>query len=253
VTPLAVAASVRPGPTTTPARPVVIAAHGSRDPRSAAVLREVAAAVGLGWPAPVTVGFLDFNAPTLAGALREAVADPIVVPALLTRAYHGRVDLPEVLASVGRPATVTEVRGPAAPGEEPDPRLLSALDRRLSELECAYDGVVLIAAGTSHPDARSTVEAVAAALGRRINAPCAVGYASAAAPAPAEAVARLRAAGAGRVVAASYFLAPGRLYDAAAASAASAGTLATAAPLATAPDLIDLILARCAAIMNYRS
>ena len=244
-------AAARP-PDTAQAAPVVLAAHGSRDPRSAATMVRLADRVGEHWPAPVTAAFLDFDAPSIPDALRELRAegdagpDPVVMPALLTRAYHGRVDLPAVLSGTGVATRTAPVIGPSGPGEAPDPRLVAALRRRVSELDIPYDGLVLLAAGTSHPDARSTVDAVAAALSVELDVACVAGYASASPPTGAGAVRAVRALGGSRILAASYFLAPGRLYEAAAASAREAGAHGVAQPLGTAEELVALIVARIA-------
>ena len=229
--------------------PIVLVAHGSRDPRSAETMRQLGRRVALRWPAGATTAFLDFNSPSVPGALRELPDGrrAIVVPALLTKAYHSRVDLPEVLSSVSTPTCVTAVLGPAEPGEAAHPLLIAALLRRLSELDVSYDAVALIAAGTSDASARSTVEGVARELASELDVACAVGYASACAPSAGEAVARLRASGARRVVAASYFLAVGRLYDVAALSARQAGAIGVAAPLGAADELVELIAARAGA------
>jgi len=207
--------------------------------------------VGEHWPAPVTAAFLDFDAPSIPDALSVlrptgdgGAPDPVVVPALLTRAYHGRVDLPAVLTGTGMVTRLAPVIGPSARGEAPHPRLVAALRRRVSELDIPYDGLVLLAAGTSHPDARSTVDAVAAALSAELDVACVVGYASASPPTGAAAVRAVRALGASRILAASYFLAPGRLYEAAAASARDGGALGVAEPLGAAEDLVALIVAR---------
>jgi sirohydrochlorin ferrochelatase len=120
--------------------------------------------------------------------------------------------------------------------------------RRVSEVESRFDGIALLAAGTSDPTARSTVEDVATALGAALHVPCSVGYASTSSPSAAEAVSLVRRTGARRVVAASYFLAPGRLYDAAEAAARVAGAVGVAAPLGAAEELVDLVLARAAAL-----
>lgn len=226
--------------------PIVLVAHGSRDPRSASTMRELGRRVALRWPAGATTAFLDFNAPSVPGALRELSGGrrAIVVPALLTRAYHGRVDLPRVLASVPTPTAVAAVLGPAGPGEPAHPLLIAALLRRLSELDVSYDAVVLIGAGTSDAGARSTVESVAGELASRLDVACAVGYASACTPTPGEAVERLWASGARRIVAASYFLAAGRLHDAAAASALRAGAVGVAVPLGAADELVALVVER---------
>ena len=244
------ASSVLPAP---PAdRALVLVGHGSRDPRSSATMRALADRVARRWAGPVTAAFLDFDPPTVPGALR-GLADrpggvPIVVPALLTRAYHGRVDLPEVLASVPVPTQLAAVLGPADPGDPVDPLLVSGLLRRVSEVESPFDGLALLAAGTSSAAARSTVEHVATVLAQRLHVPCAVGYASASGPRPAEAIARLRALGCARVVGCAYFLAPGRLYEAAVAGAMGAGAIAVAAPLGAASELVDLVLARATAV-----
>jgi sirohydrochlorin ferrochelatase len=234
---------------------IVLVAHGSRDPRSALTMREVGRRVALRWPGGATTAFLDFDTPSVPGALRELpIGRPaIVVPALLTNAYHGRIDLPNVLSSVATRTTVTTVLGPAQPGEMAHPLLLAALMRRLSELDVSYDGVALIAAGTSDAGARSTVEGVARELASQVDVACCVGYASTSSPTAAEAVTRLRASGCRRVVAASYFLAPGRLHDAAAGLARLAGAVAVAAPLGAAPELVELIATRAAATSEYGS
>jgi sirohydrochlorin ferrochelatase len=211
-------------------------------------MRAIAAAVGRQWPAPVVAAFLDFNVPSIPDALQALAAAragtrPIVVPALLTNAYHKRVDLQGILSATPHPTTVADVLGP-------DPLLVAALRRRLSEMDAwaqRPDGLVLIAAGTSDAQARSTVDDVAAELGRQLGVPCLAGYASASPPTGGDAVTALRAAGARRILVASYFLAPGRLYDLAAASALAAGAVAVSAPLGTAEELVRLIVARSCA------
>jgi sirohydrochlorin ferrochelatase len=157
-----------------------------------------------------------------------------------------------VLASTDRQTRLTSVLGPEDPSDLPDPLLMAALRRRLSELDTPVDGLVLIAAGTSEPGARSTVDVVAAEMGRQLNVACTVGYASASSPTAAEAVEAVRAMGARRIAAAAYFLAPGRLYSAAAASARAGGAVGVAEPLGSAGELVRLILARATAA-NHQS
>jgi len=74
--------------------------------------------------------------------------------------------------------------------------------------------------------------------------PCVAGYASGAGRDTAEAVREVRARGAARVAVASYFLAPGLLYDRAVDAALAAGALVAAAPLGDAPEIAELVLAR---------
>lgn len=231
---------------------VVLVAHGSRDPRAAAATRSLVRAVAAVRPGlDVRAAFLDHTPPrpgqvlsALAGAGHRAAT---VVPLLLTAAYHGRVDVPAVLAAaradgVTLPVRLTDVIGPVG-GVVPS-QLLAGVRRRLVELDTPYDGLVLAAAGTRDDVARGTVEEAATALGAALGVPCRAGYASASAPTVGEAAEAVRAAGARRVVAAAYFLAPGRLYRTAMASARVSGAVAVAQPLGGAVDLARLVLAR---------
>ncbi|WP_348651090.1 CbiX/SirB N-terminal domain-containing protein [Micromonospora sp. WMMD812] len=235
------------------ADPVVLVAHGSRDPRAAAATGALARAVSAARPGtPVSASWLDHTDPDPAEALR-ALADAghpraVLVPVLLTAAYHRRVDIPAAVAAARASAPslsvrVTDVLGPV--GGAVDGSLLAGLRRRLAEAEPGpFDALVLAAAGTRDPRARGSVGQVAAALGSRLGVPVRVSYASAAPPTVDAAVARLRAEGARRVAVSAYFLAPGLFHDAVTVAARAAGAVAVSAPLTDAPELADLVLRR---------
>ncbi|MEV0428344.1 CbiX/SirB N-terminal domain-containing protein [Micromonospora sp. NPDC050495] len=235
------------------APPVVLVAHGSRDPRAAEATRALARAVAAARPGvPVLPSWLDHTEPGPAVVLRELAAAgrprAVLVPLLLTAAYHRKVDIPAAVAAVGTGGAsidvrVTEVLGPA--DGVVDARLLGGLRRRLAEAgPGGYDALVLAAAGTRDPRARGSVGRVAAALGAELGVRCRVSYASAAPPAANVAVAKLRAGGAGRVAVAAYFLAPGLFHDGVVAAAGGAGAVAVADPLTDLPELAELVLRR---------
>jgi sirohydrochlorin ferrochelatase len=234
---------------------VVLVAHGSRDPRAAASTEALARGVRRAHPRwDVRAAYLDHAGPRPLAVLESLPAGTraVVVPLLLTSAYHGRVDLPAILseaADLPIDVRLAPVLGPATRGSV-SPSLVDGLVRRLSAAVpvSSLDGVVLAAAGTRDLAARETITWAADALSARLSLPCAVAYASAAPPLPGAAVADLRAsAGAGRVAIATYFLAPGYLYDLAVTSAAEAGAVAAAAPLGAIPELVDLVATRVAA------
>ncbi|MFU8872021.1 sirohydrochlorin chelatase [Micromonospora sp. SL4-19] len=236
-----------------PDPPVVLVAHGSRDPRAAEATRALARAVAAARPgSTVRPSWLDHTEPGPTGVLRDfaAAGHPraVLVPLLLTAAYHRKVDIPAAVAAAGAggpliDVRVTDVLGPA--DGTVDVGLLAGLRRRLAEAAPAgYDALVLAAAGTRDPRARGSVGRVAAALGAESGVPCHVSYASAASPEAGVAVAKLRASGARRVAVAAYFLAPGRFHDAVVTTAGAAGAVAVAGPLADLPELTDLVLRR---------
>ncbi|MCY1140605.1 cobalamin biosynthesis protein CbiX [Actinoplanes sp. Pm04-4] len=219
---------------------VVLVAHGSRDPRAAAATSSLARAVRRAHPSwDVHASYLDHAGPrpldVLAGLPgRRAV----LVPLLLTSAYHGKVDVPAVVEeAAGLPVDVTlaDVLGPSD-------ALIDGMMRRLPAAD--LDAVVLAAAGTRDAAARETITWAADALSARLSVPCVAAYASASPPDPGAAVRRLRAAGASRVGMASYFLAPGFLYDLAARTASESGAVAVADPLGDAPELVRLVADR---------
>src|SRR5262245_28278001 len=212
---------------------VLLVAHGSRDSRAQAATRALARTVAAVRPGlDVRVAFLEQAAPQPAAVLAVLPAGTVVVPLLLTNAFHGSVDLPAQVA--GFDCVISDTLG------EPSELLLAALTRRLPRAR--FDGLVLAAAGTRVPEARETVERVAAALSHRLNVSCEVGYAAGATPSGASAVDSLRSRGARSVVMASYFLAPGRLYDLVTASALGAGAIAAAPSLGASWPMAELIL-----------
>ncbi|AGL20722.1 cobalamin biosynthesis protein cbiX [Actinoplanes sp. N902-109] len=237
---------------------VVLVAHGSRDPRAAAATEALARAVSAdnpGWD--VRTSYLDHSTPqprqVLASFAGAGHRRTVMVPLLLTAAYHGRVDVPAEItaaraAGVRLDVELADVLGPVA-GVVP-PLLVDGLLARLGELG-GLDALVLTAAGTRNATARLTVVETAAALTARTGLPCEVAYASAAPPLSGDAVRSLRAAGHPRVGLASYFLAPGLLWDATVASARDAGVQVVADPLTDTPALAALVAARVTAAARW--
>jgi sirohydrochlorin ferrochelatase len=170
----------------------------------------------------------------------------VVVPLLLTAAFHGRVDLPGVIdravhGGLSLRVRTTDVLGPV--GGVVPALLLAALRRQLPAVDA--DGVVMLAAGTRDELARHTVDVAAAALGQQLGLPCRAAFASGSPVTGAVAVSALRSQGCASVVMSSYFLATGKLHETAVASAASAGALVPPAPpLGGALDLARLVVAR---------
>ncbi|MEV1142366.1 CbiX/SirB N-terminal domain-containing protein [Micromonospora sp. NPDC049799] len=244
---------MRPARLTPTADPVVLVAHGSRDPRAAEATRALARAVSVVRPGvPVVASWLDHTEPGPTAVLRDLAkaghARAVLVPLLLTAAYHRRVDIPAAVDAARESGAtiavrVTDVLGPS--GGTVDEGLLTGLRRRLGEAGAeGFDGLVLAAAGTRDARARASVGRVAAALSDVLCVPTRVSYASAAPPAVDAAVAHLRSRGARRVAVSAYFLAPGLFHDAVTARARAAGAVAVSAPLTDAPELADLVRRR---------
>ena len=87
------------------AAPALVAlAHGSRDPRSAATIKSLVAEVKAMRPdLRVETAFLELSKPSFTTVVNKLVRagydEIVVVPLLLTEAYHAKVDVPEVIAA----------------------------------------------------------------------------------------------------------------------------------------------------------
>jgi sirohydrochlorin ferrochelatase len=226
---------------------VTLTAHGSRDPRAARATEALTRAVAArhpGWE--VQASYLDHAGPrpreVLASYAEASHRRAVLVPLLLTSAYHGRVDVPGEITAAraehpGLEVAQAEVLGPVAGGVPG--LLLDGLVTRLGPVSA--DALVLAAAGTRDAAARTTVEQAAAALSARLGVPCRVAYASAAPPLSGDVVRDLRREGYERVALVSYFLAPGLLWDSTVASARGAGVSAVSEPLTDVPAIAELV------------
>jgi len=247
---------------TTGAAALVALAHGSRDPHAAATVSALVVQVRRARPdLDVRLGFLDLSAPRLADVLAAVRADghrrAVVVPLLLGHAFHAEVDVPEAVRRGRRPGLdvrVADVLGG-------DPRLAEAALRRLAEvleerparpagLDRLCDpglGVVLAGAGSSNAAANAVLGEVAAGWARRFGWRGArAAFAASTGPTVAAAMADLRRDGASRVAVASWFLAPGRLFERVRQAAGQAATV-PAAPLGADPAVVAVVLDRYAA------
>ena len=83
---------------------LVALAHGSRDPRSAATIKALVDEVRALRPdLRIEPAFLELSKPsfetTVAKLVRAGYDEIVVVPLLLTEAYHAKVDVPEAIAA----------------------------------------------------------------------------------------------------------------------------------------------------------
>ena len=198
---------VRPG--------LILAAHGSADPRSAAVANALAGRIRRLRPQlDVRAAFLEQTTPSLADALggfAERRCSAVVVPMLLADAYHARVDIPSIVATSGADVRCAEVLGE-------DPALVTVLGQRLAEAGVSPGhrdvGVIVVAVGSSNDAANRRTATVGPALRAGTQwTGVEVAFATGPHPGIAEAADRLRRHGATRLVVAPWFLAPGRITD----------------------------------------
>ena len=233
---------------------LVALAHGSRDPRSAATIKALVDEVRTMRPdLRIEPAFLDLSKPSFGTVVDKLVRagfdEIVVVPLLLTEAYHAKVDVPEAIAEATARHENLRIRATHVLGLESvflevlDRRLRTALkDARVREL----DALVLAAAGSSDALANQAVARLARLWGAKHKLPTVAAYASAAPPATGEAVRQFRAEGRRHIAVGSLFLAPGTLPDRAAELALEAGAVAVSAPLGADPEVARTVLARYA-------
>lgn len=233
------------------ARPaLVVVAHGSRDPRHAATVDALCARVRAQRPGlRVEVAYLEFDAPSVPRLLErldaEGVRHVVVLPLLLSRAFHAKSDLPAVLREATARLPRLDVRRAGVLG--PHPLLVTGLERRLREAgadagERSSTGIVLASAGSSDPEAIAVI-AQTAREWRRTAGWCAVrpAFASASLPRTEDAVRGLRADGVERVAVAPYVIAPGFLPDRIRKGALEAEADVLAPVLGAGPELAAVL------------
>jgi sirohydrochlorin ferrochelatase len=196
---------------------LVIAAHGSADPRFAEVVDALASEVSSRRPGlDVRAGYLDH------GDSLETVTDSasVVVPLFLASGFHVRTDVP-----ARTDATVTPAVGP-------DRRLVDVLVRRLREAGWRHEHpLVLAAAGSSDDRALADVHQTARDLGDELGVEVPAAFVGSGEP---------RLADLDPAAVATYLLAPGQFADAVAAC----GAAVIAAPLGADPLIAQIILDR---------
>ncbi len=236
------------------AAPALVAlAHGSRDPRSAASITALVDAVRSMRPdLKVERAFLDLSKPsldTVIDRLSRKHEEIVVVPLLLTEAYHAKVDVPSAIAAAQ--ARHPEVRIRATPILGLEARFLEVLDLRMREALASarareLDALVRAAAGSSDPLANQSVARLARLWGSHHKLPVTAAFASTSPPATGEAVRAFRKEGRRHIAVASLFLAPGFLPDRAAELALEAGAVAVSEPLGAHSEIARTVLARYA-------
>ncbi|MGD9956289.1 MAG: sirohydrochlorin chelatase [Candidatus Nanopelagicales bacterium] len=203
----------------------VLLAHGSPDPRSARWVACAAAGAADRAGFPVVGAFLDHDAPRLDAAVAAAAPDDevVVLPLLLSAAFHARVDVPAAAAALPRAVTLLDPLG--HPPEVLDAALLRA-----------GAACVVVAAGTKVDEERAAFGAAVAAASARAGVPASVAFVTG----PG---ARLTDSAPGTVVV-PWLLAPGRLLDSVLAAAAESSYPVVGGPLLDEPAMLDAIAAR---------
>src|SRR3954447_1538836 len=233
---------------------LVALAHGSRDPRSAQTIKALVDEVRAMRPdLRIEPAFLELAKPsftTVVDRLVKAGYDEIVVvPLLLTEAYHAKVDVPSAVAEAAARHQGLRIRATSILGLEA--QFLEVLDLRLRDALRAHrvrklDALVLAAAGSSDPLANQAVARLARVWGARHKLPVTAAFASASPPATGEAVRAFRAQGRRHIAVGSLFLAPGLLPDRASELALEAGAVSVSEPFGADPEVARTILARYA-------
>jgi sirohydrochlorin ferrochelatase len=231
---------------------LIVLAHGSRDPRSAATVHSLVSCLReMRDDLRIEASFLDHCPPTpyqVIGKLAaEGVEEVVVLPLLLSTAFHARTDIPAVIDESR--SRFPDLRIIASDVLGYDDTLLDVLDRRMrAELKDGrvreLDALVLACAGSSDAQANAAVTRLARLWGQRHKLPVTAAFTTMATPSPAEAVLQWRLEGRRHVAVGSFFLAPGVLPDRAEEMSRKAGAVAVSRPLGVSAEVARLVLLR---------
>ena len=212
--------------------PLLLAAHGTRDPAGVAAFGALAARVGhlAGRDGTqVAGGFIELSEPPLREAVsRLAGTTPshlVAVPLMLSAAGHAKGDIPAALARerTRHPAVSFTYARPLGPHAD----LINLLAARVDARGADAPAVLLVGRGSTDPDANADVVKTARLLWEGRDYPLAeTAFVSLARPGVTEGLERCRRLGADlpgarQIVVARYFLFPGVLPDRVAEQAAA--------------------------------
>lgn len=216
---------------------VILLAHGSPDARASAAAHGLAHSAQERIGLAVRAAFLQHDAATLSHVARQLAGEGerrvLVVPTLLSDAFHARIDVPAELAAAQRDTGLVLRRTPAL---GPDPSLLAAMDRELPS-----GPRVLAAAGTTDLLAQRRLTDLASRWARESGQQTAVAFAAQAEPDVATALADLEERAGVPAAVAAFVLFPGVLPD---RIIAAADGRPVSAPLAQSLELVDLVARR---------
>ncbi|MEZ5185566.1 MAG: CbiX/SirB N-terminal domain-containing protein [Candidatus Nanopelagicales bacterium] len=236
---------------------VVLLSHGSPDPRARLACDLLARRVGHRLGAFVAQATLDLDRPRLDGAINylhsKGIQDLVVVPMLLTTAYHATADVPMFAAETQ--ASHPEARITMATPMGADPHLLHGLDAILKTAghrRHPNTAVVLASAGSSYAAARSRHAALALEWRTHGWGASAVAFASGPGPRVGTAVADLRASGYEDVCVSPFLIAPGVMSQRIAGAARAAGAHAVTGTLHSTDAAMDVVLRRVRAAVEHR-
>lgn len=186
---------------------------------------------------PATASYVELCQPLFGTVVRELEGPAVAVPLLLSTGYHMRKDLPEAVAS--SPAGVALGR-PLGP----DPLLAAAqLDRLLATGAVRGQPVVMVAAGSSDPDALGELDAAARLLAELWGAPVRLATLAGLGPRPDEVVRP------GDAVS-PYLLAPGFFGNRARVLSFAAGASVVAPVIGPHPCVVDLLRRRAEGLLR---
>jgi sirohydrochlorin ferrochelatase len=230
---------------------LVLTAHGSADPRSAATARSVVDCIRRLRPGlDARIAFCEQNPPNLRDVLATVTGGhAVVVPLLLADAYHARVDIPAMIAESGADVRLADVLGE-------DDRLIHVLRQRLEQTGVSHldasVGVLVTAVGSSRPQANARTAGVARDLTLMTRWTATTAFATGQHATLAQAAGLLRERGATRLVIAPWFIAHGRITDRVATFARS-HRIPMSAPLGAHRQLAETVLDRFDAALAARS
>lgn len=236
---------------------VVLLSHGSADPRARLACDLLARRVGHRLGAFVAQATLDLDRPRLDGAINylsaKGIHDLVVVPMLLTTAYHATQDVPVFAADTRGAHPQTRVTMAVPMGA--DPLLLKGLDANLKAAghrPSQDTAVVLASAGSSYAAARSRHAALALEWRTHGWGASAIAFASGPGPRVGEAVAELRESGWQDICVCPFLLAPGAMSQRIAAAARESGARAVTGTLHSTDAAMEVVLRRVGSAVEQR-